>query len=263
MRALLWDVDGTLAETERDGHRVAFNAAFEACGLGWRWDETRYGELLAVTGGRERLLHDMASRSDAPPAAAEREALARRLHEHKNRDYARRVRAGQVPLRPGVREVMEAGPAQGIAMGIVTTSGRGNVEALLEAAWGPGWADRFAVVVCGDDVARKKPDPEAYRLALDRLALRADEVLAIEDSPAGAEAARQAGCPFVITWSSYFAAAEIPGAIAAGPGLHERADWQPPADGEIGPIGLPDLQRWWALGVPVRRQWEPGSAVST
>src|SRR5262249_30992666 len=80
LRALIWDVDGTLAETERDGHRVAFNDAFAAANLPWRWSVERYGELLAISGGYERLLHDIAQRNDAPRAAAEREALARELH---------------------------------------------------------------------------------------------------------------------------------------------------------------------------------------
>jgi phosphoglycolate phosphatase-like HAD superfamily hydrolase len=91
MRAILWDVDGTLAETERDGHRVAFNQAFEALGLTWRWDEAHYGRLLAVAGGRERLLHDMTSRSDAPALAQQREELAAELHRRKNRFYAAAV----------------------------------------------------------------------------------------------------------------------------------------------------------------------------
>ena len=102
LKALLWDVDGTLAETERDGHLSAFNSAFESLNLPWRWSEPRYGELLAVTGGYERLLHDMSQRSEAPADAAERAQLARRIHREKNRAYEEIVRRGQLPLRPGV-----------------------------------------------------------------------------------------------------------------------------------------------------------------
>ena len=133
LRALLWDVDGTLAETERDGHRIAFNLAFERLGLGWRWDEARYVELLAVTGGRERLLHDMAGRSDAPALAGERLALAAELHRLKNGFYAERVRAGAVALRPGVVGLMAQCADQGVRMAIATTTSRTNVEALLRA----------------------------------------------------------------------------------------------------------------------------------
>jgi phosphoglycolate phosphatase-like HAD superfamily hydrolase len=132
LKAVLWDVDGTLAETERDGHRVAFNRAFESLGLAWRWDVDRYGELLAVTGGRERILHDMASRPDAPASEAAREQLARRLHARKTEIYAGIAGHGQLPLRPGVRELMEACLAQGVRMGIATTTSRPNVEALLQ-----------------------------------------------------------------------------------------------------------------------------------
>ena len=110
LQALLWDVDGTLAESERDGHRVAFNLAFEACGVPWRWDEARYGELLRITGGRERLLHDMQTQSDAPTMAAERAALAAAIHQRKNQFYAELVRGGGIPLREGVVELDAAVP---------------------------------------------------------------------------------------------------------------------------------------------------------
>ena len=104
LQAVLWDVDGTLAETERDGHLVAFNAAFEQLGIPWRWDEHRYGELLRVTGGVERVLHDMQTQSWAPQGLDERIALARRIHKAKNRRYADLVASGALPLRPGVRD---------------------------------------------------------------------------------------------------------------------------------------------------------------
>src|SRR5450755_396736 len=107
LRALLWDVDGTLAETERDGHLVAFNRAFEALDLPWRWSEARYGELLAVAGGRERLLHDLQTQALAPPDAAQRAALVERIHRLKNELYAQIVSAGALPLRAGIAELFE------------------------------------------------------------------------------------------------------------------------------------------------------------
>ena len=107
LRSILWDVDGTLAETERDGHLKAFNQAFEALGLPWRWSERRYGELLAVAGGRERLLHDMQSQSRAPTDPRERLAVAERVHRCKNEFYASIVAGGDLPLREGVRELLE------------------------------------------------------------------------------------------------------------------------------------------------------------
>ena len=116
LKALLWDVDGTLAETERDGHRAAFNRAFEAFGVPWRWDEAHYGGLLAITGGRERLLFDMLQRADAPPEA-ERDTLARALHARKNAFYAEIVNAGAIPLRDGVQALMQQCEGQGVRMG--------------------------------------------------------------------------------------------------------------------------------------------------
>src|SRR5216684_920060 len=107
IKSILWDVDGTLAETERDGHLKAFNQAFEALGLPWRWSEQRYGKLLAIAGGRERLLHDMQHRGHAPAHPQERHALAERVHHLKNELYARIVAGGNFPLREGVRELLD------------------------------------------------------------------------------------------------------------------------------------------------------------
>lgn len=245
--ALLWDVDGTLAETERDGHRVAFNLAFEALGLPWRWDVPHYGELLRITGGRERLRADLATRRDAPALAAEREALALQLHRLKNGFYAERVRGSGITLRPGVQALVDAAAVRGLTQAIVTTTSRDNVDALLEQHFGDGWRRLFTVVVCGEDVTAKKPHPQAHRRALQELGLAPRAALAIEDSSPGAQAARAAGVPVVVTRSVYFADDAIEGAAAVGPGLHTRCGWTPAADppGE-GPVTLDDLMTWHA-----------------
>jgi HAD superfamily hydrolase (TIGR01509 family) len=227
LRALIWDVDGTLAETERDGHLPAFNAAFEAHGVPWRWSVERYGELLPVTGGYERMLHDMASQPSAPTTLAEREQLARQLHLDKNQRYAQIVAEGRIPLRDGVRALMDDCRASGIPMAIATTTSRSNVEALLGAHLGAGWREWFACVLCGEDAPRKKPDPQVYVLTLERLGLNANEVLAIEDSPVGVRACVAAGVPVVVTRSVYFANARFPGALAVGPGLGVAEGWSP------------------------------------
>jgi HAD superfamily hydrolase (TIGR01509 family) len=238
LRAVLWDVDGTLAETERDGHRVAFNLAFEALGLPWRWDEARYGQLLAVTGGVERLLHDMASRRDVP---ADCEALARELHRLKTQRYAEIVRSGAIRLRPGVRELFNDCAAAGLRQAITTTTSRPNVEELLAASGLHG----FEFMLCADSAPRKKPDPQVFQLALAQLGLPAGDVLAIEDSPAGVAACAAAGVPVVLARSAYFASAPAAGALAAGPGLHTTEGWWPPA--RPGPrIDLPGLLEWLA-----------------
>ena len=248
--ALLWDVDGTLAETERDGHRVAFNRAFAAMGLGWHWDADHYGRLLAVTGGRERLLHDMQTRADAPAQPQARDALARMVHALKNSTYAGLVAESGIPLRPGVHALLQAARAQGVAMGIATTTSHANVAALLGAALGSGWGAWFVACVCGEDVQAKKPDPEVYHRALQALPCPPGEVLAIEDSPAGVQAARAAGLAVVVTRSVYFADADVSGALAVGPGLHTRSGWLP-ALPEAGPgagpgVGLADMAYWMA-----------------
>jgi HAD superfamily hydrolase (TIGR01509 family) len=234
LRALIWDVDGTVAETERDGHRLAFNAAFEALGLPWRWDVRRYGELLRVTGGYERLLADMATQPEAPAAAAEREQLARALHREKNAAYTELVQRGGIQARPGVLDLVAECRAAGVALAVATTTGAANVEALFPGLFGADWAAIFPVRICAEDAPAKKPDPLAYRMALQRLGLAPGGALALEDSPNGLAAAVAAGIPTLVTRSVYFAADAMPGAAAvvadlASPlvvegGRHARCD---------------------------------------
>ena len=247
LQALIWDVDGTLAETERDGHRVAFNCAFEAHGLPWRWSDAHYGELLRVTGGRERLLHDMSARPDAPGAAAERESLARALHARKNEVYAELVGSNAIPLRGGVLALMTECRERGVRLAIATTTSRSNVAALLRRHLGDAWQGHFAAVVCGEDVQRKKPDPEVYEAVLRALGLGPLDTVAIEDSPGGVAAARAANVPVVVTRSAYFADSAVDGAVAIGPGLDQRSGWRPAlgaAPDGIERVRLDDLQGW-------------------
>jgi HAD superfamily hydrolase (TIGR01509 family) len=244
LQAILWDVDGTLAETERDGHLVAMNAAFSELDIPWRWDERRYGELLRVAGGFERLLFDMESQALAPAAMDERRVLAQRIHVLKNQRYKELVESGTLPLRPGVRELFDECGASGVRMAIVTTTSRGNVAALLCAHLGPQWRDRFAAVVCAEDAPVKKPDPQAYRLVLERLQLRPDQTVAIEDSAMGLAAATVVGIPVVVTRSIYFSEDPVPGALAVGPSLGTRAGWSPGLHGDPGRVGLADIRRW-------------------
>jgi HAD superfamily hydrolase (TIGR01509 family) len=252
LKAVLWDVDGTLAETERDGHRVAFNQAFTDLQVPWQWDDETYGRLLAVSGGRERLLHDMQVRSEAPALPQQREELAAELHRLKNRYYAARVKQGAVTLRRGVRELIEDCLREGVLMAITTTTSRSNLKALMQVHLGPTWQQHFAVVVCGEDVRQKKPHPEVYRRALEALQLSAVQVVAIEDSPGGAASAVAAHVPVVVTRSAYFGKATIEGALAIGPGFGQRAGWRPAlaapaAEGTASRVTLADLRRWHAL----------------
>jgi HAD superfamily hydrolase (TIGR01509 family) len=244
LEAILWDVDGTLAETERDGHLVAFNAAFDELDIPWRWSEQRYGELLRVAGGFERLLFDMESQPLAPITQEERNALARRIHALKNRRYGELVASGTLPLRAGVRELFDECATAGLRMAIVTTTSRSNVQALLAAQVGADWEARFAAVVCAEDAPVKKPDPQAYRFVLERLQLPAERTVAIEDSAMGLAAATAAGIPVVITRSRYFPDDLVRGVLAVGPSLGTRAGWSPGLDGEPGRVGLTDIRHW-------------------
>jgi len=252
IRALLWDVDGTLAETERDGHRVAFNEAFAAAGVPWRWSEARYGELLAVAGGRERLLHDMRSQPQAPADAIARAQLAHHLHQLKNARYAAIVVRGALRLRAGVAALLADCMAGGVRLAIVTTTSRVNVQALLGRQLGPNWAARFAAVVCAADAPRKKPDPQAYLQGLAALALAPEEAVAVEDSPAGLEAARRAHVPVLLTRSHYFPTTVAAGALAAGPSLGQAHGWQPAARASATRITLAQVAHWHAAQLPDR-----------
>lgn len=223
LRALIWDVDGTVAETERDGHRVAFNRAFEALGLAWHWDVPTYGALLHVTGGRERLLRGIEGRADAPTTPQAREVLAIELHRLKNSFYAEIVAEGGIEARPGVRRLMNACTRDGVQLAIATTTSTSNVEALFASLVGADWRSRFAAVICAEDAPVKKPDPQAYRLVLERLGISPHEAFAIEDSPNGLAAARAAGIRCGITRSVYFDDAAFPGACWV------RADLDRPA----------------------------------
>jgi len=198
LQALLFDVDGTLAETE-EGHRRAFNDIFVEAGVPWIWDHAHYRDLLRVAGGKERMLHH--ARQHDPQRLATVEAQLEPLHRAKNARFAEWMKASGGALRPGVRRLIEEAKADGLRLAIVTTTSRANLEALLGAAF--GGAALFDVIVCGEDVKRKKPDPEAFEMALARLQLAPQEALAFEDSRNGLLAARGAGVKVVVTPSVY------------------------------------------------------------
>jgi HAD superfamily hydrolase (TIGR01509 family) len=196
LRALIFDVDGTLAETE-EVHREAFNEAFAAAGLDWCWDQALYARLLAVTGGKERIAHyqDVAAVQD--PLPHERIAA---LHADKTARYAARVAEGGLALRPGVRRLLNEAQAAGLQLAIATTTSRANVDALL-ASCAP--LPPFDVIAAGDEVPRKKPAPDIYELALARLGLPANACIAIEDTENGLRSAAGAGLACVMTVSVY------------------------------------------------------------
>lgn len=254
LRALLWDVDGTLAETEEHGHRIAFNEAFAAAGLPWQWDPAVYRGLLAVTGGKERLLHWWRQVDPAAAAAPDAGARIAALHADKTCRYVARVAAGRIALRPGVRRLLAQARAAGLRQAIATTTTADNVEALLAAAWAapePAPAARlFECIGAGDVVANKKPAPDVYQWVLQRLGLRADECLAIEDSAPGVAAAQAAGLQVLVTRSAYTAGDVLPPVLAdldglGEPGAPARGQWagQP----WQGLVEIEPLRQGWAV----------------
>lgn len=231
LEALIFDVDGTLAETE-EAHRRAFNDAFQAAGLDWHWNPDLYLHLLAVAGSRERIRHYVRTthpqRCDDPHL----DELIAAVHADKTRRYAERVAAGEVRLRPGVRRVLDEAQAAGLRLAIATSTGLQNVLALLDATLGPGGRARFEVIGAGEQTAAKKPAPDIYRWVLQQLALPPGACLAIEDSGNGLRAAMTAGIATVITKSTYSQHDDFSGAAMVIDGVGS------------GQIDVARLKRW-------------------
>ncbi|MFZ8813540.1 MAG: HAD-IA family hydrolase [Thermus aquaticus] len=245
LKALIWDLDGTLAETE-ELHRQAFNLAFAEAGLPFSWDRELYRALLKVTGGRERIAHYLETCPDCP--ALSPEAIAR-LHRRKNALYQALLEEG-VELRPGVRRLLLEAKEAGLRQVLATTTSPENAQALLRRA---GLEGVFDLVLAGDAAPRKKPDPSIYLLALEALGLAPEEALALEDSENGLQAARGAGVPVLVTLGFYTAheAFSLAKAVLThlgdpgSPGLALKG----PREGEavVADLGyLEEVRRWWS-----------------
>ena len=201
MTTLIFDVDGTLAETERYGHRVAFNQAFADAGLDWFWSESVYGELLAISGGKERIRYYMTHY--LPNQISLNDDWVQTLHSAKSYYYRRLLEQGKIPLRPGVKRLIREANQAEIPCAIATTSAWENTVALLETHFGTT-AD-FCAIAAGDMVAHKKPAPDIYHYLLDELGVPKEDCLVFEDSEAGLTAATKAGLKTVITLNHYTA----------------------------------------------------------
>ncbi len=210
-RALIFDVDGTMAETE-EVHRQAFNEAFAQTGIEWCWGRTIYKELLRTAGGKERIRAFDRMRATEPMLSDEDIA---ELHRIKTARYVELVAGGGCPLRPGVEALMTAAAQRGQRLAIATTTSHANIEALLSVALGRDWAGRFHAMVAGDEVPRKKPAPDVYFEVLARLGVPASDCIAIEDSQNGLVSASLAGIPVLITRSVYFHDEDFSQAILA------------------------------------------------
>jgi HAD superfamily hydrolase (TIGR01509 family) len=207
LEALIFDVDGTLAETE-EAHRRAFNETFAQFGLPWHWSEDDYRRLLKITGGKERM---------QAHAVAVGEAIGDRLvaeiHKAKTARYGEILAARQLELRPGIGELIGQAQAAGIRLAIATTTNRPNVDALIEATFSLPAAGIFEAIAAGDEVARKKPAPDVYLAALDKLGIGAENCLALEDSRNGLRSAAAAGIATVVSPSRYTAGEDFSGAL--------------------------------------------------
>ncbi len=200
MKALIFDCDGVLVDTERDGHRVAFNRAFAQAGITAEWSVELYGQLLKIAGGKERMKHYFDQHGW--PADATPEVLIPELHKRKTAIFTSLIAGGSLPLRPGVTRIVDEARAAGMHLAVCTTSAPKSVDGVLDLM-GSRRKAFFEVVLAGDVVAKKKPNPEIYNLAKQRLALDGVDCVVIEDSRNGLLAATGAGMPCLVTTSTY------------------------------------------------------------
>lgn len=233
LQAVIFDVDGTLADTEPEGHRVAFNRAFDEFGIDWYWSNEIYGELLNVTGGKERIRAYAATHAPELYGRMDLDTWVARLHAVKSDIYATMMLSGRIPLRPGIGRLIRELRGAGIRLAIATTTTPSSLNSLIMAHFGRDMSTLFDVIGAGDVVPHKKPAPDIYRWVLQQLGLPASACLVIEDSLPGVNAATAAGLASLVTVSAYTQKDHFPDALAV-----------------LSDLGEPDAPMQQLAGVP-------------
>jgi HAD superfamily hydrolase (TIGR01509 family) len=247
--ALILDCDGVLADTEKDGHLVAFNQVFDEAGYPFRWSEDEYAVLLKVGGGKERMKAYLAQHPELDlPGSDDLDTLLAEVHRRKSYDYQQIVNSGQIPGRPGVKRLIEDALDHGWRVAIASTSAVPSVEAVAVAVLGQATRDRLAGIFGGDVVPAKKPAPDIYLYALDQLGLSAGDAVVVEDSESGAKAAAAAGIAHIVTVSHFTRDDPFPDAVVVVENLGEPGSPAVVLAGDDvrddrGVIGLESLER--------------------
>ena len=251
MKALIFDVDGTLADTE-SAHRDAFNAAFREAGLNWHWDAPLYTRLLDVTGGKERLRHYWQQVDPLHAGGRRADTTIDAVHALKTRHYDALVGDGQLPLRPGILRLIRAAGEAGLPIAIATTTTPANVDALLRTPFGANWRALFACVCDATSAVNKKPAPDVYLAALAALGVQAADCIAFEDSHNGLQAARAAGIATVVTPTAYTRGQPFDGAMIELPHL---GDPELPLENPV-----PGLEQRW-VDLAALRRWHQATLL--
>lgn len=242
LKALIFDVDGTLADNERDGHRVAFNRAFREAGLDWDWDVATYDRLLTVFGGKERIRYFVECLGPAFEAPDDLDAFIRGLHQKKTAHYTALLKSGAIPLRPGVERLLREARTAGLRLAIATTTTPENVTVLMTESIGEQSLEWFDVIAAGDVVANKKPAPDIFLHALDLLGLNASDCLVFEDTEAGLASATAAGLAAVITVNGATRNQDFSGAVIVLDQLGEPGHGFEVLAGDAGDASFVDVE---------------------